>query len=106
MAAFNIEPDVLYKGKYIVTVKIIIYRKLFGCYPDFLKDFETPRAAKEGYDTKFWYLVPGAENLSRDNADKLRQEYENKYAKLIETCENTGDWTKYPYKNATLIYHK
>lgn len=103
---FAIEPDSLNKNRYIITVLIIIYRAEFGCYPEFLKSFDTPRAAKEGYDTKFWFLVPEAENLTLSQARDLLDKYNNDYYDLIRNCENTSNWDDYPFKNAELIYHK
>ena len=106
MNRFSVEEDTLAKDKYIVSVLIIIYRNKLGCYPDFLKDFENPKAAREGYDTKFWYVVPDATSLSYSDACKLRDKYETEYKKLIDTCEETGDWSEYPWRDAVLIYHK
>ena len=106
MTTFAIEPDVLNKDRYIITVHITIYRQKFGCYPDFLQDFETPRAAREGYDTKFWFIVPDCVNLLREDAEHKCNMYEKRYGTLIRNCEETGDWTNCPRTKADLIYHK
>lgn len=103
---FFVEDDGLIEGRYKVTFAIIIYRNKFGCYPDFLKGFDTPKAARDGYSTKFWYIVPDAVDLSYEDACELRDKCEKEYGELITNCENTGDWSNFPWKNAELIYSK
>jgi len=106
MKRFAVEKDTLTDDKYIVSVRIVIYRNHLGCYPDFLKEFENPKAARDGYSTKFWYVVPNATELSYEKACQLRDKYESEYKQCIDTCEETGDWSEYPWKEAELIYSK
>ena len=108
---FFVENDTLAQGKFIVSLKIVIYRHRLGCYPDFLANFGTPDKIRDGYTTKFWYICEdenGNEyaNLSEDEANKVATMLEEKYSAMIETCEDTGNWNNYPFKNLTLIYHK
>ena len=81
--------------KYYIAVSIVIYRELFGKYPDFLKDFEN--SAHLGYTTKFTFLVPGTETMSKLEADMKRHICETQYEPMLRNCENTGDWSNSPF---------
>jgi hypothetical protein len=113
MAKFNLEPDTLNNGKYIVTVNIIIYRQLLGCYPSFLAGYNTPDAIRDGFTTKFWYICNKpegtyAEDLTKDEAEKLVSEYTEKYETILTQCEDSGNWENSPFdfSKLTLIYSK
>lgn len=108
---FYVEEDTLNQGKFIISLKIVIYRHKFGVYPDFLASFGTPDKIRFGYTTKFWYLCEDEngkvyENLTEEEAKNIVATLEEKYGAMIENCEETGDWSNYPFKNLDLIYHK
>lgn len=85
-----------------IECRLVIYREEFGKHPDFLKPIGD---AVTGYYTKYFLLIED-DILSKDLAEKACAKYDSLYAKLIENCENTGDWTDFPFKNNDIIYYK
>ncbi len=115
MSHFNMEHDNLskYKNRYIITVKITIYRQKLGCYPPFLSHYNTPDAIRDGYTTKFWYLCvnkdgQAIENLTKSEAEDLLTAYSTKYDNIIEQCEESGNWSNCPidFSKLQMIYSK
>jgi hypothetical protein len=92
--AMNEEPST--KGKYYISVAIVIYRALHGKYPDFLQGCETERNAREGYPTKFCYLTEEV-MLEKKEAENKLAALEEKYGETLRECENSGDWSKSPF---------
>ncbi|MBO5435066.1 hypothetical protein J6A31_04515 [bacterium] len=110
---FCAEPDSLLKGRYVVTLAITIYREMLGKYPDFLSEFETPNAIRDGYTTRFIYICTkpdgtDAIDMSEADAKALADEYENKFSSVIDKCESTGDWSQSPFdfSKLDLIFNK
>lgn len=104
MSKFCVEPDPASENKYMVTLDIIIYAEEFPKYPDFLKDFENTG------NTKFFFIIPELNkplvNLDLETAREKCNLYAHEFTDIITNCENTGDWSKFPWKNAELIYYK
>lgn len=95
MNSFYIEEEPYEKEKYYIGVKIVIYRTLLGKYPDFLSFYE--RNSKDGYTTKFAYLIDEATQLSKNEAKKKCEELECEFSNVLRECENSGDWSKCPF---------
>ena len=98
--------DKAYSGKdtYLIECRIVIYRALFGKHPDFLKDYEGNKKG-EGYNTKFFFLIE--DDIPDENTAITKvHAYNEKYAKLITECENTGVWDNFPFKSNTITYYK
>ena len=113
MKYFNVEKDTASENNYMVVLKIIIQKEKFQSYPEFLKGFENEKNKREGYPTKFWYIVPKkdksfAYEMKKNIAIELANEYEKEYSNIIENCENSGDWKMFPFniENIILIYQK
>lgn len=96
MRSFFIDKEPGEKEKYHVDVKIVIYRAMLGKYPDFLSHCETERNAREGYPTKFCYCTEHT-MLDKNDAERIADELEEKYAETLSECEKSGDWTNSPY---------
>lgn len=111
MKRFFVEKDILNDGKYVVTVKIVVYRQRLGKYPPFLKDFGTPKSERDGYTTKFWFLFKDEsgndlENLELHEANKIAEDLETKYAEKFAISEDTGIWDENLFSNLVLIFYK
>lgn len=92
--AVNKEPG--HDDKYYVSVTIVIYRAKHKKYPDFLEYCENERNKREGYPTKFGYCTEHV-MLGKEEAESIAAMLENKYAKKIEACEESGDWSESPF---------
>lgn len=108
---FYPESDKLNEEKYIVGFTITIYREKLGKHPDFLSDFGNPLTHRDGFSTRFWFLAKDEngndlENLTKEEAIYIANSMNDKYSNLIYSCEDTGIWDDFPFKNCLLIYHK
>ena len=89
-------------GTYRIECKLIVYRNLHGKHPDFLKPEGN---AKLGFNTKYFLLIE--DNIAdKSNAISKANKLNADYNKIITECENSGDWTKFPFKNSPIIYYK
>ena len=81
-------------GKFRVECALVIYQAAGKPYPDFLDNIKGD--PDEGYNTKFYIALTD----DIDDAKKiitLVKKYRRKYDKLLTECENTGDWSKFPF---------
>lgn len=90
---------------YHIECFIVIYRHRLRKYPDFLSDFDSPKSIRDGFTTKFYLLVKD-DIETKEMADKLCKEYNEQYSKMIDECEDTGNWDKFPFKKCPLVYYK
>ena len=92
------------EGTYRIECMFIVYRQKFGHHPDFLPQDEE-KGAREGFNTKFWFLVD--DDLTKNNAEKTVEEYQQKYDVEIRKIENDDTlWDTFPFKNNIVIYAK
>lgn len=93
-------------GLYDIICQIVIYREKLGKHPNFLQKYvNEERDKKEGYYTKFYLLIK--ENLLNENEAVAEVDYlTEQYSSLIGTCEDTGNWDSFPFKNREVIYYK
>lgn len=111
---FHVETDPLKEGTFIITLSITIYRQMLGKYPSFLSEFGTPDKERDGFTTRFWYLMKDEKNEvyalleNKEEAEKIALRLERTYAKSIKECENSGIWEDCPinFDELTLIFHK
>ena len=87
-----------------IECRIIVYREILKEHPDFLKQYQGN--AKNGYNTKFYLLIE--ENIPDKNiAQRLVDDYNQKYAAIIDQCESTGNWNNAEFlKTKPVIYYK
>ena len=82
----------------------VVYREKFGHHPSFLPQDEI-RGAREGFSTKFWFLVE--DDLDASETVKKLADYQNKYDKLITEIENDDTrWEEFPFKTNPVVYSK
>ena len=102
LTPFNIVDNV--DKTYRIECLFIVQRARFGHHPEFIEVDET-RGNKEGFSTKYWFLVE--DDLTKTEAEKLKKEYEAKYNKLIEDIENDdARWNEFPFKDKPITYSK
>ena len=89
-------------GTWRIECRCVIYRALHGKHPDWARP--TGDAAT-GYYTKYFLLIEdGFKSLMK--AITRTEELENQYADIIRNCEDTGDWSKFPFADREIIYYK
>ena len=89
-------------GTYRIECRCIIYRTLLGKHPDWAKPTGD---ATTGFNTKYFLLIE--DNIpSKVDAQKKANELNAKYTDIIEICESTGNWSKFPFTNKPIIYYK
>ena len=78
-------------GTWRIECVCIIYRALHGMHPDWAKP--TGDASEDGIKSMM-------------KAVTRAEELETQYGELVRNCENTGDWTDFPFKDKEIIYYK
>lgn len=89
-------------GTYRIECLLIVYRQKLGKHPDFLKPVGDNIT---GYYTKYFLSIED-NILSEEQAVRKANDYNKKYDSLIEKCEDTGDWSDFPFKDCEIIYYK
>lgn len=85
-----------------VECRLVVYREKLGKHPDFLK----PTGDKAtGYNTKYFLLIED-DISSESTANDIAAKYASSYDTLIEKCEESGDWTDFPFKDRAIIFYK
>lgn len=85
-----------------VECRLIVYREKFGKHPDFLK----PTGDKAtGYYTKYFLLIEDT-IPSESAANDIAAKYASSYDALVKKCEDTGEWTDFPFKDCEIIFYK
>lgn len=89
-------------GTWRIECVCIIYRALHGKHPDWAKPTGD---AITGFNTKYFLLIED-DIKSMMKAVTRAEELEAQYGDLVRNCENTGDWTDFPFKDKEIIYYK
>lgn len=87
---------------YRIECRLVVYRAKLKQHPDFL---HPTGDAKDGFYTKYYLLIKddiSSEQAADDSCDKLETDYRT----IIETAEDTGDWSRFPFKNCQIVYYK
>lgn len=94
---FQVEEDDLNPGRFRVVFWISCYAQNFGedAYPEALSRFF------DVGDTSFLILAKDEdgeylEDLEYNEAKDIAADLENRFAEIIEECENIPDWTIFP----------
>ena len=113
MKKFYANRDNLEIGKFVVELSIVIYRAKLGKYPSFLSRFGTPDNERDGFTTKFCYIMNDENgnpyvSLTEEEATKIADTLEEKYRDIILECEDTGDWDSCPidFDKLDLVFYK
>lgn len=90
------------ENTYHIKCKLVVYRALLKAHPDFLK----PEGDEhDGFYTKY-YLLIADDILTKEQAEEKSKLLNQQYDTLITTCENTGNWDSFPFKNNAIVYYK
>ena len=87
---------------FAVECRIVVYREKLGRHPDFLYPVGD---AETGFYTKYFLLIE-VDIPDMKTAENLAKRYNDKYANIIDNCENTGDWSNFPFKDKEIVYYK
>lgn len=89
-------------GTYRIECRCIIYRAMLGKHPNWAK----PQGnAKDGFYTKYYLLIE--DNItSLATAQKQADDLNQKYSDILTKCEDTGDWTAFPFTDKPIIFYK
>jgi hypothetical protein len=89
-------------GTYRIECRCIIYRAMLGKHPDWAK----PQGdAKDGFNTKYYLLIED-DIASLATAQKRADDLNHKYSDILTKCEDTGDWTTFPFTDRPIIFYK
>lgn len=89
-------------GTWRIECRCVIYRALHGKHPDWAKPTGD---AVMGFNTKYYLLIE--DNIkSMMKAIIKAEELESRYADIVRKCEDSGDWTDFPYKDNKIIFYK
>lgn len=66
---------------------------------------KTHEDAKDGFYTKYYLLIE--DNItSLATAQKQADDLNQKYSDILNKCEDTGDWTAFPFTDKPIIFYK
>ena len=89
-------------GTYRIECRCIIYRAMLSKHPDWAK----PQGdAKDGFNTKYYLLIED-DIASLATAQKQADDLNHKYSGILNKCEDTGDWTTFPFTDRPIIFCK
>lgn len=89
-------------GTYRIECKCTIYREMLNKHPDWAKPEGN---AKDGFNTKYYLLIED-DIASLTIAQKQADDLNHKYSDILTKCENTGDWTTFPFTDKPIIFYK
>lgn len=89
-------------GTYRIECRCIIYRAMLGKHPDWAKPQDD---AKDGFNTKYYLLIED-DIVSLAAAQKQANNLNHKYSDILTKCEDTGNWTSFPFTDRPIIFYK
>ncbi len=87
-------------GTYGIECLLYIRKDKWGRYPAFITE---QTKGKNGDCEKYYLLVKDCYTSFKEaciNVDKLNQAY----TEVIKKCEESGDWKRFPFRRAPLVY--